>query len=61
MPAKNAGGTGGATESLAQTRPHVDHSAFSRHHILTDGQGRYTALLCRQTGRLQRLPRGVEA
>ncbi len=65
MPAKNAGGgktsTGGATASV----PFIDHlvyiSALAHSHVLTDGSGRYAALLCRDSGRLQRLPRGVKA
>jgi len=44
--------------------PDVDHlvyrSVLARCHVLTDAHGRYTALLCRDSGRLQRLPRGVK-
>ncbi len=30
-------------------------------HVLTNGDGRYIALLCRRTGRLERLGRSVRA
>ncbi len=52
--------TGGATRrSVKESVPLGDHLVHS--HVLTDAHGRYTALLCRKTGRLQRLPRGVLA
>ncbi len=65
MPAKNAGGgktsTGGATASVPFTGQLVHSSAPLRCHVLCDGNGSYTALLCRDSERLQRLPRGVKA
>lgn len=57
MPAKQAGGAGGATRNIAQ----FDSSAPTHCHVLTNAHGYYTALLCCQTGRLRRLPRGVRA
>jgi hypothetical protein len=54
-------GTGGAKLSLAQTRPHVDHPALSRHHVLTDGSGRYVAVLCRDSGSLIRFGKVARA
>ena len=50
----SAGSSGGAVESSI---PRVDHLAYT----LTDAHGRYTALLCRRTGRLRRLGKGVRA
>jgi hypothetical protein len=58
---KNGAGSGGAIGSLAQTRPQVDHPALSRHHLLTDGHGRYAALLCRDSGSLIRLGKVARA
>jgi hypothetical protein len=61
MPAKAGGGTGSAKASLPQVDHLVYRSAFARHHVLTDAHGCFAALLCRNTGRLQRLPRGMRA
>lgn len=46
---------GGVKDSVPLSN-HLVHS-----YVLTDGHGRYTALLCRKTGRLRRLPLGVRA
>jgi hypothetical protein len=55
MKSPNKGaGSGGATQSIAL-------SHLARHHVLTDAHGRYVALLCRNSGQLQRLPRGIKA
>lgn len=57
MPAKAGRDAGGVAASLAQTRPVVDHPS----HVLTNGGGHYVALLCRRTGALTRLGKGVRA
>lgn len=57
MPAKKAGSTGGATRNIAQ----IEGLAPARHHVLTNGEGHFVGLLCRQTGRLQRLGKVARA
>lgn len=51
----------GARGSAECSVPHVDHSAhnfaLNRHHVLTDGNGQFVALLSRRTGALVHLGR----
>ena len=49
-------GAGGGVKGSVPLGNHLVHS-----HVLTDAHGRYSSLLCRKTGRLRRLPRGVRA
>jgi hypothetical protein len=55
------GSTGSAENSLSQTDCLVPVPRTIRHHVLTDAYGRSTALLCRDTGSLFRLDKGVRA
>ncbi len=50
------GANAGGVKSIVPLVNHLVHG-----HVLTNGDGRYAALLCRRTGRLQRLPRGGRA
>jgi hypothetical protein len=56
MKSPNKGATRGGVKDSVPLGNHLVHS-----HVLTDAHGRYTALLCRKTGRLRRLPPGVRA
>lgn len=55
------GGTGGAENSLSQIDRLAPVPRTIRHHVLTDAYGRATALLCRDSGSLFRLGKGVRA
>lgn len=54
----NAGGVDGIIPDINHL---ADRSNLARHHILTDGNGRYVAVLCQQTGALLRLAKTVAA
>ncbi len=56
MPAHNAGeGAGGAQGSLSFSCSLTLSTAAFNGYLLTDGNGQYVALLCRDTGALTRL------
>jgi hypothetical protein len=54
-PMTGAGGRGAARSSVLRNDGLVHSSTPTRHHVLTDGRGRYRWLLCRRTGALTQL------
>lgn len=57
---KDGAGTGGASGIVLLVNQLVHNPALN-HYVLTDAQGRFTALLCRETGMVFRLSNRVQA